>query len=191
MDEKRDKENQNEEITLDTESGLDDSVVAEEVSAETIKKLRAKLKEAEQKSSEYLLGWQRARADFVNYKKREAEEKESFMKYAGEQIMLDVIAVLDSFEMAFADKANWEKADKNWRDGVTLIYNQLKKSLEKNGLSSEEPVGLDFDPMNHMAIAMVETDKSQEGKVVEVLQKGYSLHGRIIRPAKVKVGKVS
>ncbi len=97
---------------------------------------------------------------------------------------------MDSFEMAFQNKEHWEKADKNWRDGVMNIYNQLKKALEKNGVTMDDPIGKDFDPMNHLALGVDKTEKDEEvGKVTLVIQKGYLLNGKVIRPAKVKVGE--
>ncbi|HEY9584751.1 MAG TPA: nucleotide exchange factor GrpE [Candidatus Paceibacterota bacterium] len=189
MDEDKDKK-QEEDVVVEADSDLDDSVVAEENAAETIKKLRGKLKESEKKASEYLTGWQRAQADFVNYKKRDAVERQEFLKFAAEPVILDTIHVMDSFDMAFQHKEHWEKADKSWRDGVEKIYAQLKKSLEKHGVTIDDPVGKDFDPSNHLAVEMINVLKPEDdGKIVSVIQKGYLLNGKVIRPAKVKVGE--
>lgn len=192
MDEDKNKkqaECNNNDVTVEADSDLDDSVIAEEAAGETIKKLRAKLKEAEKKSADYLAGWQRAQADFINYKKRDTAEREEFLKFAAEPVVLDIIHVMDSFDMAFNQKEHWEKADKSWRDGVEKIYAQLKKTLEKHGVAIDDPVGKDFDPQNHLAVEMVPTDADNDGKIVGVVQKGYLLHGKVIRPAKVKVGQ--
>lgn len=194
MDEDKDKTQSgsvNDDVTVETDSDLDDSVVAEEVAGGTIKKLRLKLKEAERKSAEYLAGWQRAQADFINYKKRDAVEKEEFLKFATEPVVLDTIHVMDSFDMAFGNKEHWEKADKSWRDGVEKIYAQLRKTLEKHGVTVDDPLGNDFDPLNHLAVEMVPTDADNDGKIVGVVQKGYLMHGKAIRPAKVRVGQKS
>ena len=131
MADENDKKTEENEVIFEKDDNLDDSVVSEESAGEMIKKLREKLKEAEKKAADYLSGWQRAQADFINYKKREAEEKHAFVKFAAEPIILDVIEVMDSFELAFNNKEHFEKADKSWRDGIVQIYNQLKKSLEK------------------------------------------------------------
>ena len=180
----------NDDITVDNTTDIDDSVVVEEAAGETIKKLRAKLKDAEKKAAEYLTGWQRAQADFVNFKKRDAIERQEFFKFAAGPGVLDTIHVMDSFDMAFGNKEHWEKADKSWRDGVEKIYAQLKKTLEKHGVTIDDPVGKDFDPNNHMAVEMVPVEKSDEdGKIVSVVQKGYLLNDKVIRPAKVKVGE--
>lgn len=178
-------------IVVDNGTDIDDSVAAEEAAGETIKKLRTKLKECEKKSAEYLAGWQRARADFINFKKRDALEKEEFLKFAAEPVVLDTIHVMDSFDMAFGNKEHWEKADKSWRDGVEKIYAQLKKTLEKHGVTIDDPLGKDFEPLNHLAVEMVPVEKAEDdGKIAVVVQKGYLLHGRVIRPAKVKVGQM-
>ncbi len=190
MTDEQDKKTNKDDVVLDTDSDLDDSVVAEEAAGETIKKLRAKLKEAEKKASEYLTGWQRAQADFVNFKKRDAVERQEFLKFAAEPVILDTIHVMDSFDMAFNHKEHWEKADKSWRDGVEKIYAQLKKSLEKHGVTIDDPLGKNFDPMNHLAVEMVPVEKAEDdGKIVSVVQRGYLLNDKVIRAAKVRVGE--
>src|SRR3989344_6765293 len=141
MDEDKDKKQ--DDVVVEADADLDDSVVAEENAAETIKKLRAKLKESEKKASEYLTGWQRAQADFVNYKKRDTVERQEFLKFAAEPVILDTIHVMDSFDMAFQHKEHWEKADKSRRVGVENIYEELKKSLEKHGVTIDDPLGKD------------------------------------------------
>lgn len=186
------EKNKKDDVVVDSDADLDDSVVAEESAGETIKKLRSKLKECQAKSTEYLTGWQRAQADFINFKKRDAEERQEFLKFAAEPVILDIIHVMDSFDMAFNHKEHWEKADKSWRDGVEKIYAQLKKSLEKHGVTIDAPIGKDFDPANHLAIEMVPVEKSEDDdKIVTVVQRGYLLNGKVIRPAKVRVGQKS
>lgn len=188
-----DEENkkQEDDVTVEADSDLDDSVVAEEAAGETIKKLRLKLKEAEKKAAEYLAGWQRAQADFINYKKRDATEREEFLKFAAEPVILDTIHVMDSFDMAFGNKEHWEKADKSWRDGVEKIYAQLRKTLEKHGVTVDDPLGKDFDPNNHLAVEMIPVQKAEDdGKIVAVVQRGYLLNDKVIRAAKVKVGQL-
>lgn len=169
---------------------LDDSVVAEENAQETIKKLRAKLKEAQAKSQEYLDGWQRVKADFLNAKKRDEEAQKEFRKYATENFVEELLPVLQSFDMAFANKEAWEKVDKNWRSGVEYIYSQLRGALENNGLKEINPLGKTFDPMRDEAL---EYEPVQEEKlhhtITAVVQKGYELSGKTVRAPKVKVGE--
>lgn len=169
---------------------LDDSVLADESSLETIKKLREKLKAVEAEKVEYLTGWQRAKADFINARKRDEEDKRAFAKRATEDLIVELVPVLQSFESAMANKEAWGKVDKNWRVGVEYIAGQLKKALVEHGLTEIDPIGKEFDPSRDEAIEHVSvTDKKQHNIVVEVLQKGYELNGTVIRAPRVKVGE--
>ena len=169
---------------------LDDSVVAEESAAETIKKLREKLKKATEEKQEYLTGWQRARADLINARKRDEEDRKEFTKFANERLIDGLIPVLDSFEMAMNNKEAWEKADKNWRTGVEYILGQLKKALNDAGLEEVDPVGKSFDASRDEAAEYVPVDnESEHHKIISVTQKGYTLNGKPMRPPKVRVGE--
>lgn len=171
---------------------LDDSVVAEENAAETVRKLREKLKACEKERQEYLAGWQRAKADLINARKRDEETFRDLAKFANGQLIDDLIPVLESFEMAMADKAAWEKADANWRTGVEYIYSQLKKTLSEKGLEEIDPQGLMFDHNLHEAVLYEKVDDEKKDRIViEVVQKGYSFHGKVIKPAKVRVGELN
>jgi molecular chaperone GrpE len=156
-----------------------------------IKQLREKLKKSEAERMEYLAGWQRAKADLVNARKRDEEDKKEFVKYANEDLILEILTVLDSFDMAFSNKEAWEKVDKNWRVGVEYIYSQLLSSLERFNLKALNPIGQKFDPNHHVSIEnVIVTDKSEEGMILDVIQKGYELNGKPIRAPKVKVGEL-
>lgn len=169
---------------------LDDSVVAEENAAEAVKKLRAKLKQAEAEKMEYLTGWQRAKADLINARKRDDAERIEFMKYANERLIEGLIPVLESFDLAMANREVWEKVDKNWRTGVEYIANQLKKTLNDSGLEEVDPTGKTFDASRDEAAEYIPvTDEKEHHKVVSVVQKGYSLSGKALRPPKVRVGE--
>jgi len=169
---------------------LDDSVVSEEHAAETIKKLREKLKKATEEKQEYLTGWQRAKADLINARKRDEEDRKEFTKFANERLIDGLIPVLDSFEMAMGNKEAWEKADKNWRTGVEYILGQLKKALNDAGLEEVNPIGQKFDASRDEAAEYVPVDnESDHHKILAVIQKGYVLNGRPMRPPKVRVGE--
>ncbi|MEX0932282.1 MAG: nucleotide exchange factor GrpE [Parcubacteria group bacterium] len=162
------------------EEELDDSVVAEEAQGASIKKLRERLKESEEKAKEYLDSWQRSQADFVNLRKRDEEGKKEFVKFAGESLVKELIPVLDSFNIALSQGHN----------EMEPVYSQLLKVLRANGLEELDPKGASFDPSLHEAITMIPTEKAEEDhKVLEVMQKGYALHGKVVRPAKVAVGE--
>ncbi len=177
-----------EEETLSTED-LDDSVVSEESAQATIKGLRDKLKKAVAEKQEYLTNWQRDKADFINSRKRDAESQKEFIKYSNEGLIAELVPVLDSFNMAMNNKEVWEKVDKNWRMGVEYIAAQLKKVLEDYGLKEIDPIGQQFDPMRDEAVEYVPVeDEKQKDTVVFVLQKGYSLNGKVMKAPRVKVG---
>lgn len=155
-----------------------------------IKKLREKLKSCVEEKQTYLDGWQRAKADFVNARKRDEEDKREFIRFAKEGMLVDILPVLQSFEMAFGNREAWEKVDKNWRIGVEYIYSQLKQTLEAQGLKEISPLGLPFDPARDEAVEYVPVAKEADHhKVVEVVQKGYNLDTKALRAPKVKVGE--
>jgi molecular chaperone GrpE len=146
-----------------------------------LKKLKDKIKTLEKEKQENMDGWQRERADFINFKKRIDQEKIEVIKYANESILEELLPVLDSFEMAFANKEAWEKVDKNWRVGVEYIHSQFLKILNEHGVKEMNPLGETFDPKFHIADTHEETkDESQDGKIVEVKKKGYMLADRVV-----------
>lgn len=162
----------------------------EENSDNAIKKLQEKLKECIKEKQEYLDGWQRAKADFANARKKDEAARAELVSFAKEGLILDIITTIDNFNMAFANKDAWESVDKNWRVGMEHIHCQLLKTLEENGLEQFAPLGEEFNPMRHDSVESVITDKKEDDhKIIEVIQKGYVLNGKIIRPAKVKVGE--
>lgn len=170
-----------------------DEVVPEEVEESLellVKSLREKLKTCEKEKQEYMDGWQRERADFVNYKKRIEGEKLEVIKYSNENLVSDIIPVLDSFDMAFSNKEAWEKVDKNWRVGVEYIYTQLVKVLGENGLKEMNPLGEKFDPKFHVAEEHIEIDdEKKDGVIVTVKKKGYMLNDRVVVAPNVVVGE--
>ena len=163
---------------------------------DTLKKLREKLKKCEEEKHEYLTGWQRAKADYINLKRETEEEKAATVLRAKERIIHDILPVLDSFQIAFSNKIAWESVDKNWRIGVEYIYSQLLSILEENGVSLIGKVGETFDPNLHHSNESVEVqEEGMDGKVLEILQTGYKIGlpagagERVIRPARVKIGE--
>jgi len=186
----QDNEDSIDDVVIESDDTLDDSVLAEESLQETVKKLREKLKLATKEKQEYLNGWQRTKADYMNAKKEEEASRKNIVKYAKEDLIGEILPVLESFDMAFVNKEQWEKVDKNWRMGVEYIYSQFRNVLESNGLKEVNPVGLPFDPNRDEAIEhVVVTKDSDDHKVIEVVQKGYELHGKLIKAPRVKVGE--
>ena len=158
------------ESTEETESEEKDAVKEE-------KKETAEPEEDE--NSKYI----RLMAEFQNYKKRVAKEKQDLYSYANEKIVTELLTVLDNFERALAQEAG----DEGFKEGMELIFKQLGDVLEKSGLKEIEALGEDFDPNLHNAVMTEQTDEYESGKVSGVLQKGYTLNGKVIRPSMVKV----
>lgn len=166
----------------------DDLEYADDNLADTVKKLKEKIKTLEAEKQEYLTGWQRTKADYVNAKKEDEKARGELVKYANMNFVEELLPALDAFDMAMANKDAWEKVDKNWRAGIEYIYGQIIGTLGKFGVIQENPLGQKVDPLKHNPMGTVTTeDKSKEGIVAEVIQKGYMMNGKEIRPAGVKV----
>jgi len=160
----------------------------EEDLKKTLKKLRADLKACKGEKDEYLNGWQKERADFINYKKQEDDRRANFSESIRERILTRFLTVLDSFNMAFSNKDSWSKVDENWRKGIEHIYTQLNNIFEEYDVKEIGAVGENFDPNIHQSIDMTPTDKKEDNhKISEVIQKGYKLGDRVIRAARVNV----
>lgn len=167
-------------IVFDEDAELGDNQV--------VKKLREKLKTAVEEKQTYLNGWQRDKAEFMNARKRDEEAKQDFLKFAKLNVIEDILPVLDSFDMAMANKTSWDTISAEWRAGMEGIYNQFIGILTKQGVTAFGAKGDAFDPNLHQSVSMVATeDKTQDNTIAEVLQKGYMLSGKVIRPAMVQV----
>ncbi len=167
-----------------TEEDQTAKVEPEIAEVEDIKVLKQSLAEEKKKAEDYLANWQRAQADFINYKRRSEQEKEEVSKFANSLLMLNLLPILDDLERALASIPP-KLAKLSWVDGVRLIERKLWASLEAQGLSQIKAQGEPFDPKLHEAAMH---SKGKEGIVIEELQKGYKLHDRVIRPAMVVVG---
>lgn len=156
-----------------------------EIFAEDIQK---ELDECRKQKDEYLAGWQRARADLLNYKKEEAEHVSNLLKYSTENFISGLLPVLDSFEVAQKTLPPAAKADGNIQ-GMLQIKIQLLDFLKKQDLEEIKSVGEKFDPNIHEIASEIEAEGEESGAIIEELQKGYTFQGRVIRPARVKVAK--
>ena len=189
---KKNNFNKEEDINLE---GEDIVIESEEESNNSFgdtstKKLREKLAKAISEKQEYLAGWQRAKADLVNARKDFGEQKTALSKYAQADLIVQIIPVLDSFEMALVNIDESDEKLKNWVVGVKHIYNQFLSILENNGVSQLNPIDENFDHNKHISVESVKVDEEKYKNIIlEVLQKGYELNGQIIREAKVKVGE--
>ena len=139
----------------------------------------AKEPEEEALNAKYL----RLMADFQNFRRRTEKEKNDIYAFANEKIVSELLNVIDNFERALAMA---EEGD-SFAEGIRLIFKQLQGVLEKSGVAEIEALGQDFDPNFHNAVMMEDSTEYESGKVTEVLQKGYMLNNRVIRPSMVKV----
>ena len=133
----------------------------------------------------------RAHADFENSKRRLEKDKMNAVAYANESFAKDILAVMDSFDNALASMDNSEENSEvlsNMKEGVNLTFEQLKKILEKNSIKEVSCEG-EFNPEVHQAIMQVESDAHEAGDVVQVMQKGYTIKDRVLRPAMVSTCK--
>jgi len=176
-----------------TETELED---IEENSVQKIKKLKEQLKDSEKEKMEHLENLQRAKAEFLNGKRRLEEERVKDKERAVNDLIEKLLPMSDSFTMAQSNKAAWEAIDPTWRKGVESIQRELQTILTSYGVQEVDPTGMDFNPNEHEAMAnMPVTDKAEHQKVLQVVQKGFvrMINGTeiLIRPARVIVGEFS
>jgi len=161
-----------------------------------LKKTKEHLKKAEQERAEYLALAQRAKADFINYKREQETKISEIIKFANEGLILDILPVLDSFELAIKHLPEDEKTDQD--EGIEQLNNQLENILKSNGVEEINAIGEKFNPEFHEAVGEIKIQSGTHSEqsrgaepetVVEEIQKGYKLHGKVIRPSKVKISK--
>lgn len=155
----------------------------------TIQKLRKNIKKVQIEKDEYINNWQRERAEFANFKREESQRLSLAELRGKESIIKGLLPALDSFDMAMANKETWEKVDANWRVGVEYIRSQIATALEGAGVSVLAPtLGSVFDPNIQECIGLEKTeDKEKDHTISTLIQKGYMLGDKLLRPARVKV----
>jgi len=159
--------------------------VEKEIQQPEPNELEAKLAEAEKARDEYLGGWQRTKADFINYKKEEARRLEEIARYGSEDLIKDLIGVIDNFDLGLR---TMEKSGPVER-GIYLIRTQIEDILKKRGITKVEiKPGDEFDPMIAEAMTEVPSERPP-GTIVEEVEPGYRLHEKVLRPARVILSK--
>jgi len=136
------------------------------------------------KADEYLAAWQRTQADFTNYRRRTEQEKKEFGLYANAELLRQLLPVLDDLERAL-DHEPENSADREWIEGAKMVAKKFRTTLENVGVKPVLSLGMEFDPNVHEAIHQ---DKGPEGTIIGEFQKGYMLHDKLLRPARVIVG---
>lgn len=178
----------------DAEEADDDSQAARDAAdgdeaedeAARIESLEARVRELEKEKEELYNRFLRLQADYDNFRRRTREEKARERLYRAQDLVGDLLPVLDNFKRALATKAEHEES-KALKQGMEMVYRQLSEALKKEGVVEIEAEGKPFDPNKHQAVMQVESDEHPSNTVVEVLQAGYELNGRVIRPSMVKV----
>ena len=189
MSEEQKKEAQTPEDEVKKETGsAETSETPEEDNAPEAEKTEEKAEEkTEEKADDGNEKSVRLMAEFQNYKKRVAKEKNDIREYATEKLVMELLPVLDNFERALAASAEDDPA--GYAKGMELIFTQMVTELQKSGLAEVEAEGQDFDPTKHNAVMTEENEELESGKVSKVLQKGYALNDKVIRPSMVAVTK--
>ncbi len=155
---------------------------------DVVKKLRDENKKLRAEKEEYLTGWQRAKADYVNLQKDEEQKRKEMRTYITTGLIEDLLPVLDSFDMAMGNKEAWEKVDANWRNGIEYIRAQFARVLEDNNVTAINETGVPFDHNIHEGIETLPTDdESKDHTIASIVQSGYKIGEKVIRPARVKV----
>ena len=149
-----------------------------------IEKNNNKVKELTDKTKELTNSLQHLQAEFENYKKRVEKEKQDIIKHASQDLIIKLLPIVDSFEIALKNHKNKNK----FLEGMRLIFSQFYSILEEMGLKQINPLNEKFDPYMHEVMMHEKSDK-QDNTIVEVLQKGYILNNKLIRHAKVKIAK--
>ena len=201
-------ESLSEEMTVTEEAGQEEktegSPVPEETSAEAeprpeqdegpteevdeLTTLRQELEEQEAKAAEYLDGWQRARAEFANYKKHIEKEQEDIVKFANGAFIARLLPVIDYFERAFQTLPP-NLMGMTWLEGIALIQRKLQMLLEQERVTVIETEGQMFDPTLHQAVTHEESEEHEEGQIIGEVQKGYKMGDKVLRPSLVRVAK--
>jgi len=177
--------------TKDEEQSVEQEVTQQEEQndAQTVDPLTQAQEEAAEWKDKYL----RAHADFENTKKRLERDKYTAISYANESFSKDILAVMDSFDQALlaiesADNESSSEIIEKMKEGINLTYGQLKKILEKNSITEIGNEG-QFDPNCHQVIMQVDSDDHESGDIVQVMQKGYMIKDRVLRPSMVSTKK--
>ncbi|HSO26746.1 MAG TPA: nucleotide exchange factor GrpE [Anaerolineales bacterium] len=153
-----------------------------------IEQLQQQLSEALDKSNEYLEGWQRARAEFANYKKRMEREQEFAYQTASGTILKKFLEVIDDLELALKNRPT-QGEGAEWATGIEMIYRKLLSLLEGQGIQRMNAEGQMFDPNLHEAVTSEPSSDHESGQIIEVLRAGYLLGDRVLRPAMVRVAQ--
>lgn len=175
---------------VQTAETAEKEALKEEVEAlrQRVKALEEYIRELEGKQKEYIEGWARERADFSNYKRRIEREQATLAQNITGEILKKYLLILDDMTRAMKMRPKDGEAA-SWADGIELIYRKLQSILDAEGIQRIPAEQEMFDPMRHEAITYEESPEHESGQIIEVLQDGYTLGDRVLRPARVRVAR--
>jgi molecular chaperone GrpE len=171
-------------MTTEREEKPDASGDAESGTADDVQKLKELLDDERGKAQAYMQNWQRAAADFQNYKRRVEEERSETARFANAALIINMLPLIDDLDRALQN-IDAHLAGLTWVDGIRLIYRKFQAILDMAGVEEIQADGETFDPAVHEAVSQ---GPGEENKVIAVVQKGYKLGDRVVRPAMVVVG---
>jgi molecular chaperone GrpE len=172
----------------DTQGATETESTVVEEKLEEVAQLREQLVELTAQSKEYLDGWQRARADFANYKKRIEREQAETYRMAAASILKRFLEVLDDLDLALANKPEQGGAE-DFSNGIELIRQKLLSIMENEGITRMDVDGVEFDPNLHEAISSEDSPDHDSGEIIAVVKNGYMVGEKVLRPAVVRVAK--
>jgi len=161
---------------------------AEAADAQELADLKDELARLRLQADEYLDGWQRARAEFANYKRRVEREQSSAYQAAAAAVIKHFLGILDDLERALKNRPK-EGDGAAWAEGIELVYRKLVSILESEGVTQMQTDGQMFDPNLHEAILSEDSDQHESGQIIEAVQQGYLLGDKVVRPAMVRVAR--
>lgn len=179
-------ENLDDQVSDIKDSAAEDEQKEDELGEDPIEILQATLGEMTTKAEEYLDGWQRARADFANYKKRVLRENADIRQVARGEVIKLYLDIADDLERALQEKPETGE-EGSWADGIEIISQKLRTRLEAEGIKPMNPLGEEFDPNIHEALMKEESEEYESGQIIEVMQEGYWIGDKVLRPALVRV----
>jgi len=172
--------------TSDFRTGAESKM--ESVPAQEYLALKEEFDKTQKQSKDFFEGWQRERADFSNYKKRIEREQNQLSQNLNGNIIKKYLVILDDLERALKTRPT-EGDGAGWADGIELIYRKLQKILETEGITRMPAENESFDPTRHEAITHEDSSNHKSGEIIEVVQQGYLIGDRILRPALVRVAR--
>lgn len=150
----------------------------------------SELEKAKKEAQDYLDGWKRAKADFINYKNEQEKRSAELVQFAGLSAIIKIIPVMESFRLAFSHVPA-ETAESDWTKGIEQIYKQLQEAMKALGVQQDTNLeGTTFDPMRHEAVAQESDTTKEDGIILKEVNAGYSVHDRTVSPAKVVINNL-